>query len=230
MVTPADVARLAEADRQIVELARGTLAQVWARLDLADLDRSRDALLAFMQANVAQYGDLAAAVTAEWYDELRAQAGIAGQFRAIPGPSAPANAVEGTTRWAVGMLYQDNPTGTLTALRMATGRFILNTGRNTVATNATRERARWARVPTGAKTCEFCMMLASRGFAYSSQHTALGSAFHADCDCVTVPAWGNRDPKLPGYNPKALYGQYLEARTAAESGDPHAILAAWRQL
>lgn len=45
-------------------------------------------------------------------------------------------------------------------------------------------KPKYARVPTGAETCDFCLMLASRGFVYSSEATA-GAVkldhYHAGC-------------------------------------------------
>lgn len=43
----------------------------------------------------------------------------------------------------------------------------------------------YARVPTGAETCTYCMMLASRGFAYHSEESA-GHADHRGCNCLIV--------------------------------------------
>lgn len=43
----------------------------------------------------------------------------------------------------------------------------------------------YARVPTGAETCTYCMMLASRGFAYRSMESA-GHADHRGCNCLIV--------------------------------------------
>ena len=68
-------------------------------------------------------------------------------------------------------------------------------------------KPRWARVPVG-ETCEFCVMLASRGFVYLTRETAsLGGGFHnGRCDCNVVPSWGERH--IAGYDPDALYRQY----------------------
>ena len=70
-------------------------------------------------------------------------------------------------------------------------------------------KPRWARVPVG-QTCEFCVMLASRGFVYLTRETAsLGGGFHnGRCDCNVVPSWGERH--IAGYDPDALYRQYKE--------------------
>ena len=50
----------------------------------------------------------------------------------------------------------------------------------------------WARVLTGAESCGFCAMLASRGPVYKSKKTASdaggvdGMAYHDNCDCEVV--------------------------------------------
>lgn len=74
---------------------------------------------------------------------------------------------------------------------------------------------RYARVPTGRETCGFCLMLASRGFAYKTRSSAgdhgfLYNSFHNNCDCRVVP--GNADTEVEGYDPDALYERYLDAR------------------
>lgn len=73
---------------------------------------------------------------------------------------------------------------------------------------------RWARVPQD-KTCAFCVMLASRGFAYLSDETAGkdGTRFHDDCDCRIVPSWGRQS--LKGYDLAGL-------RHAYEQGEQYA--------
>ena len=62
---------------------------------------------------------------------------------------------------------------------------------------------RWARVPKG-RTCEFCVMLASRGYVYLNKETAsLGGSFHdGACDCAVVPSWVAS--RIKGYNPELL--------------------------
>lgn len=79
---------------------------------------------------------------------------------------------------------------------------------------------RWARVPTGEETCDFCIMLASRGPVYLSEESAGGDPdhYHPHCDCRIVPFWGTYDNgtsrrgssmSIEGYDPDALYEQYL---------------------
>ena len=47
-----------------------------------------------------------------------------------------------------------------------------------------KRRPKYARVPTGSETCDFCLMLASRGFVYTSEATAGAiklDHYHAGC-------------------------------------------------
>lgn len=71
-------------------------------------------------------------------------------------------------------------------------------------------RPRYARVPTGAETCEFCIMLASRGFVYHSRRS-VGAIdhYHAGCDCRIVCGFDGMD--VEGYDVDALYDRYLDA-------------------
>lgn len=66
---------------------------------------------------------------------------------------------------------------------------------------------KWARVPTGAETCTFCLMLASRGFVYSSAQTAGSDGhYHPNCDCRIVPGFDGM--YVEGYDPDALYEEW----------------------
>ena len=80
-------------------------------------------------------------------------------------------------------------------------------------------KPRWARVPQG-KTCAFCTMLASRGFAYTSEEAAggEGNKYHNDCNCRVVPSWGKQT--LAGYDPDKYKELYESAkRMAADAGE-----------
>lgn len=77
----------------------------------------------------------------------------------------------------------------------------------------------WARVPQGAKTCSFCLTMASRGAVYRTRAKAgdrfAGNEFHGFCDCAVVPLKGPEDyPE--GYDPDDLYSKYLTAKEKAE--------------
>ncbi len=77
----------------------------------------------------------------------------------------------------------------------------------------------FARVPTGAETCTYCMMLASRGFAYHSADSA-GHADHRGCNCMIVP--GRKGDAVEGVDEDALYNCWreLEALEAHAKENP----------
>ena len=73
-------------------------------------------------------------------------------------------------------------------------------------------KPKFARVPTGDETCDFCLMLASRGFVYSSEAT--GGAikldhYHSGCNCRVVCQW--EDGGVEDYDTKAIYGRWQSA-------------------
>lgn len=69
-------------------------------------------------------------------------------------------------------------------VRSASGRCIsYNVGRDA-------GRPRFARVPQGPTTCDFCLMLASRGPVYYTEESAGAfTKYHAHCDCLVLPFW-----------------------------------------
>lgn len=90
-----------------------------------------------------------------------------------------------------------------------------------------RRGARFARVPMGAHTCQFCLMLASRGFVYHSAKTAGEFAhYHSDCRCKVVVGFPEMtyyykngvkvsrgvDPTVEGYDPDALFSSWQRGR------------------
>ena len=74
------------------------------------------------------------------------------------------------------------------------------------------KKVRYARVPTGAETCDFCLMLASRGFVYTSEATAGAiklDHYHSGCNCRVVCQWD--DGGVEDYDTDAIYGRWQDA-------------------
>lgn len=232
MTTRADVNRLSAAQAEVVRLARRDLAGLFATMDLSDPARVRDALLEIVPLLVRTYGDIAATAAAEWYEEVRAGS-VGGSYSARLSPGVDPGKVEGSVRYAAGHLFGENPQQTLAVISGAMQRHIYYSGRDTVRRNASYDprKPRWARVPTGAKTCTFCSMMASRGFVYHSAQTAgEDDDYHDDCDCQAVVEFDAETHHIAGYDPDADYDRYLAARDAAGSGDPRVILAKMREM
>lgn len=67
----------------------------------------------------------------------------------------------------------------------------------------------FARVPTGAETCPFCIMLASRGYVYRTKRAAgYLDHYHSHCDCRVVPSFGGG--QVRGYDPDKYFEQYQQ--------------------
>lgn len=99
----------------------------------------------------------------------------------------------------------------------------------TIIGNAQADPAkpRYARVPTGAETCAFCMMLASRGFEYHSRETAGEmEKYHAFCDCAIVPEFDADG--VDGYEPDDYYALYMAARK--NTADDSEAYRAWEAM
>ena len=231
MPSRADVEQFAQANRDIRTLVLRDLEGFWASLDTLNATATRDALLEVVPLLVAQYGETAASVAADFYDNLREQAAAPGRFSAVLGDPVDVEELRGQIRWSIDPLFSANPDpqAALGRLEIKTDEFTLQPGRDTIAASAAHDpaKARWARVPVG-KTCAFCLMLASRGPVFRSAESAgQGRKFHGHCDCTATPMWTG-DAYPDGYDPDALLQSYIDARKAADSGRPKAILAELR--
>lgn len=220
MVSRADAERLRLAQAGIRRLVTRDLDTFFASLNLDHPERARDALLAFMPVLVSQYGESAAAVAADWYDDVRATEGVAGRFRAGMADSPYLNAVDGTTRRAVGALFTDAPDETLVALRSTAPKYVLAAGRQTITTSANRDprASGWQRVGSGG-SCRFCTMLIGRGAVYRERSVLF--AAHKSCDCAAVPSW---DPDAPEVDVRLYKASRRTTRMTPEQKAEHSAL------
>lgn len=229
MVAQADIEQFRAANSQLSQLVRDALEAFFASLDLSRPEAARDALLEFVPVLTQQYGDVAATLAADWYDELRAASGAAGRFRALTAAAVPSGAVEAKVRYLAGHLWTPEPTAMLGGLLTATDKYVKQPARDTVAANAKREGVRWARVPQGSKTCAFCLVLASRDAVYHSKKAAgdlgrgVGDRFHGDCDCAVVRI-GKAQDYPTDFLPDDYYSMYSDA-AKDDSPEARAFLA-----
>lgn len=176
---------------EVAAEASATLADLWPTLKTAD--EARDALMDELPLLVDGYGAAAATLAADWYDESRAEAGVAGRFTAVP--AAPElGSLPVLARWSVGPLYQATPDWE-SALTLAQGglqKAVADTSRATVVGSTLRDKYTkgWRR--GGSGDCDFCKMLILRGAVYK-ESTAAFSA-HNHCHCFAVPDFGNGAP------------------------------------
>lgn len=195
----------------ISALVERDLLAFLSSLDLARPEAVKVALFEFVPVLVAQYGDIAATVAADWYDEMRAAEGITGRFRAPLAPLVSNEVVNGRLGYATrpaGALYTGD-LATLTAFTtMMANEYALQPGRDTVMQAALKDNAGYARVPEPG-ACDFCLMLASRGFVYSKSGVGDTNKFHGKCRCNAMPVWDETRARVEfGYDPDALYDLY----------------------
>lgn len=196
----------------LATLAARDLEEIWRQVN--DAAQARDALKDVLPALVETYGAAAAALAADWYDDLRDELGVTGRFAAIPAEIG-ATGGEALAGWAVTPLFSAEPDWAVAQSNVAGGlqRRIANASRYTVAGSAVADPAAdgWQRAGSGT-SCQFCRMLISRGAVYSEAGADFSS--HDRCNCHAVPAFGG----LP--RPVQPYKQSERFRTQ-EARDVH---------
>lgn len=180
----------------LVGLAAVDLAFIWREVEEAAA--AEEPLRDVLPALIDTYGLAAASVAAEWYDEARDDAAIAGRFTAVIPAPGELGAQE-LVGWA---LAEAQSLETLRGLvEGGMQRRIANQSRGVVAASSTADpRADgWQRVTNG-ECCGFCRMLTARAELYRSEDTARFGA-HDGCDCGAAPAWGGQVRPVRAFTP-----------------------------
>lgn len=199
----------------IASLVERDLAAFLASLNLDRPELARLDLFDYVPVLVSQYGDMAASVAADWYDELRAAEGVPGRFRAPLAPVVADEVVKGRLGFATrieGPLFTGQVDAFTGFVAMMSNEYALQPGRDTIIQAAHEDNAAYARVPEPG-ACKFCLMLASRGFVYSKDSVGQSRKFHGKCRCNAMPAWDETRARVEyGYDPDRLYEQYVDAK------------------
>lgn len=196
----------------ISEQARATLDAALQGIDLTgDVADVRRHVVSVMQGICGTSTDAAAQLAAQFYDGLRYYE-LGETMGAQPTSGRDSAATDGAVRAFADKLVKGNPDAFVNLLRDRVDYEIKVAASNTCLNNAKRDprKPRFARVPTGIETCDFCLMLASRGFVYHTE-AAAGHA-HGGCVCRVVPSWKSQE--VEGYDPDAIYDQWQDAITA----------------
>lgn len=215
---------------QIRESAKEQLKAALGRIDYgADPTLVREAVCGVMQATCDGASKMAAGTSAAFYDGLRERV-VGSQMGAFAQDGRSSEGTDKAVRAFLKKLFDgdeeefeqlclDRLDYEVTA---AAGRCMEFNARN----DPDRD-VRYARVPQGEKTCDFCIMLASRGPVYRTEESAGAfTQFHLHCDCKIMPFWNTYavyDPtdghfvgrrsgstSYEGYDPDAYFSQYVE--------------------
>lgn len=233
-----DVQQLARTQNRAGDVAERRLRALWKRMPLDDLDTLEDALYQLYPRLVEESAEVASSAALEWYETQREAEGIAKAYS----PTMPAGLVDkDDAEKIVGAALRDLRAGVgrtkvLTRLTDGARKLISDAGRATTQHAAEHDpkTPRYARVPTGAETCAWCMLWASRGFVYKSEETAQFKRSHFKCDCQIVPSWDKR-PRVRGYDSKRYERMYQQAvddlaDEGARTDDIKTITARMREL
>lgn len=221
----------AEAHRSLVDdvvtLAVAQLVAEWPSLPEDPL-KLRGQLGDLLVALVTDFGDMAAAVGADFYESQRMAAGAPGRFVAVQAPTAPVDQVTASAEWAASGAWADRRKALGDAASVA-DRLIAEADRATIALNVDEDPAapRYARYAS-ANACAFCAMNALRGPVYRGEDTA-GDKYHAHCRCIAVPVWNVDDYQEAPYVADWREAYHSATETLGGANDLKAILALMRQ-
>lgn len=186
--------RLRAGVADLVGAASADLMRVWSRV--ASALEAGEALHDLLPAIVDTYGNAAAAMAAEWYDDLREKVGARGRFTAEPAEIR--HGTHALIGWALSEASDDAAFRVLVVGGMQ--RRIANFSRETVMSAAVADPAAdgWQRVGVGAN-CAFCDMLIGRGAVYAESGADFGA--HDGCNCQAQPAWRGEPRPVKAYTP-----------------------------
>ncbi|MCI6583463.1 MAG: hypothetical protein MSC45_00135 [Mobiluncus sp.] len=220
MANPLQIRAFQEAEKMIEEALIRDLERIWTVIKDRPPVEASDMLQNGVIPLINKYGLMAAAVAADWYEELT------GETAFLP-DTYNEESWMASTRWALTPMFSKDAgeTEKRAALKRLTASAVRHTRqyyRNTVDESVRRSSGtvRYARRVTGATSCDFCLMLASRGPVYGTAADAGGPSnrYHDDCDCIPVPVrgkwvmdnsergehWEGQDP---GYDFERLYSE-----------------------
>ena len=230
MVSPADAARFRAANQELEDRIEKNIRQLWRGLGAVSPQEKRDALMDYVPGLVDTYGQVAATIAAEYFEEMTGGT-------AVLADTYSREAVQGSVRAFAGRLWTGEQATVAAGVSAAARRHMLQRGRSTLYESALRAPGvAYARVPEPG-ACNWCLLLSSRGAVYAKDTVTKvsearmytgtsglrgrrpGEDFHDDCRCDGVAV--RDDDDLP-YDADALYEEkYMPARVA----DPESLVS-----
>lgn len=200
-----------------VVLAERDLSKVMSSMSGMSNDDVRDTLLEAYPALVTKYGDQAAAVAVEFYEEQRGLAGVESDYEAVMAESASAEVSQRDVRYAMGGMYDGSSTlsGLGSQLSGMMTRRVMQGADDTISLNKSRDPAcRDMRLIPHPGACAWCVMMSSREFVGLQ-----GFKRHTNCRCTPVCEFepgktAVSDEFDPAEMGDELYSKFKEADTS----------------
>ena len=194
----------ADAQARVLKVLQGIQ---WTPENIA---QCRDLVIQALASVMPTYTDMAAQASADFYDAAR-ELVVGERMGAQAISDFDMRKTEGAVRGFVRFVLRDDVQTFNDQVLQRIDYEMKRSANMSVVENGRRDpkRVRYARVPTGAETCDFCLMLASRGFVYQSEGTAGAGHTHSSCDCRCVPGWDGME--VEDYDPQAIYDRWQDA-------------------
>ena len=166
---------------------------------------SKKEMINMAYALTTKYGEAAASLAAQMYDETAALSGV----------TVPAAEVANTASYGEIAKAINGVTKTLTTdknISNVVARHTKMAGADTTLKNAARDGAEFAWIPAG-DTCIFCLEIASNGWRHiSAKSMKNGHAehIHANCDCTYSVRFDGKS-NVKGYNPEKYKEMFKNA-------------------
>lgn len=219
MVSAADMQQLRQAQLGIRKLVEAELENMVAVQSGRTAVAIRNELLRTLPSLVEYYGEAAATVAADWYEQVRDVENIPAKQRFRSELIIPDRLKEtqGTVKRAAGALFTDDLAGFLRSVNGPIGRYVVDASRETIIENTHNDpQARgWQRI-TRAGSCDFCRFLAARGAVYMAHSARFAS--HNDCNCAAAPSW---DPQATEADAKHYKASERTSRMSEEQKQVH---------
>ena len=194
----------ADAQARVLKVLQGIQ---WTPENIA---QCRDLVIQALASVMPTYTTMAAQASADFYDAAR-ELVVGERMGAQAISDFDMRKTEGAVRAFVRFVLRDDVQTFNDQVLQRIDYEMKRSANMSVVENGRRDpkKVRYARVPTGAETCDFCLMLASRGFVYQSEGTAGAGHTHYACDCRCIPGWDGME--VEGYDPQAIYDRWQDA-------------------
>lgn len=233
MTTLSEVEDHRSAVLSLATLAIRDLVQLWRSLDLDTPREVAEALREAMPELFAAYGLAAGTLGADFYDEMRAGAAVAGAYLATAAEVPGNDSAQALVGWGLAPLFQHDAgepesdvDAALSRLSAGLQRAVAGTDRQTIITNTRRDPSavRYVR-HASANACAFCAVLATRQAVYRTEAVK----FHTSCHCVAVPVWPGDELEEPPYVADWREAYYDARERVSDPNDLKALLAVMRE-
>lgn len=189
-ISAADVERYREAMDAIAQEASAYVADALAVTRGVGVTSIREAAIEALTDSIGIHGDMAQALAGQLFDEVCEAEGIETDEFELYDDVIDAAMLEAKVRYLARSVVEGRRQVFVDDCGALADMYAWMCNREAMVRNCARENMRFARIPTGPSTCDFCLMLASRGFVYHSRDAADASS-HRNCVVAGTEVSGN---------------------------------------